>query len=184
EFRRKLLCIGDPLCGKTCLLRFVISSNYFRCLLTVTTAFQNYICNVSIASMTVEFAFYDTNGVMDYDRIRPMSYPNTDIILLCFTINEPHALSNIEEKWVDEIRRYLDGVDVVLVGNMSDLRDDPGQRQEDMISTQEAEEFAERMGALKYFECSAKTGEGVKELFEFVAMNSIIKSRSRAQNRR
>lgn len=47
----------------------------------------------------VELALWDTAGQEDYDRLRPLSYPDTDVILMCFAIDSPDSLENIPEKW-------------------------------------------------------------------------------------
>ena len=47
-----------------------------------------------------------TTGQEDYDRLRPLSYPDTDVVLMCFTCDSPDSLENIPEKWVPEIRHF------------------------------------------------------------------------------
>ena len=54
--------------------------------------------------MQVELALWDTAGQEDYDRLRPLSYPDTDVILMCFAIDNPDSLENIPEKWTPEVR--------------------------------------------------------------------------------
>lgn len=50
----------------------------------------------------VELALWDTAGQEDYDRLRPLSYPDTDVILMCFSVDSPDSLENIPEKWTPE----------------------------------------------------------------------------------
>ena len=70
----------------------------------------------------VELALWDTAGQEDYDRLRPLSYPDTDVILMCFSIDSPDSLQNIPEKWVPEVKHFCPNVPIVLVGNKKDLR--------------------------------------------------------------
>ena len=51
----------------------------------------------------MELALWDTAGQEDYDRLRPLSYPDTDVILMCFSIDSPDSLENIPEKWTPEV---------------------------------------------------------------------------------
>lgn len=53
--------------------------------------------------LQVELALWDTAGQEDYDRLRPLSYPDTDVILMCFSIDSPDSLENIPEKWTPEV---------------------------------------------------------------------------------
>ena len=64
----------------------------------------------------------------DYDRLRPLSYPNTDCVILLCSVDEPESLYNVESKWAKEIGHYCRGVPVVLVANKSDLFEDLGLR--------------------------------------------------------
>lgn len=68
-------------------------------------------------SLQVELALWDTAGQEDYDRLRPLSYPDTDVILMCFSIDSPDSLENIPEKWTPEVRHFCPNVPIILVGN-------------------------------------------------------------------
>lgn len=70
-------------------------------------------------------ALWDTAGQEDYDRLRPLSYPDTHVILMCFSIDSPDSLENIPEKWTPEVRHFCPNVPIILVGNKKDLRNDP-----------------------------------------------------------
>uniref|UniRef100_A0A914S5B8 Uncharacterized protein n=1 Tax=Parascaris equorum TaxID=6256 RepID=A0A914S5B8_PAREQ len=116
--RKKLVIVGDGACGKTCLL-IVFSKDQFPDVY-VPTVFENYVADIE-----VELALWDTAGQEDYDRLRPLSYPDTDVILMCFSIDSPDSLENIPEKWTPEVRHFCPNVPIILVGNKKDLRNDP-----------------------------------------------------------
>lgn len=65
----------------------------------------------------MELALWDTAGQEDYDRLRPLSYPDTDVILMCFSIDSPDSLENIPEKWTPEVKHFCPNVPIILVGN-------------------------------------------------------------------
>uniref|UniRef100_A0A914VJ08 Uncharacterized protein n=1 Tax=Plectus sambesii TaxID=2011161 RepID=A0A914VJ08_9BILA len=98
--RKKLVIVGDGACGKTCLL-IVFSKDQFPDVY-VPTVFENYVADIEVDGKQVELALWDTAGQEDYDRLRPLSYPDTDVILMCFSIDSPDSLENIPEKWTPE----------------------------------------------------------------------------------
>lgn len=63
-----------------------------------------------------------TVGQEDYDRLRPLSYPESSVILICFSIDKRVSLENVQYKWVEEVKRYCPGVPVILVACKADLR--------------------------------------------------------------
>ena len=70
----------------------------------------------------MELALWDTAGQEDYDRLRPLSYPDTDVVLMCFALNNPDSFDNILEKWTPEVKHYCPHIPVILVGCKRDLR--------------------------------------------------------------
>uniref|UniRef100_A0AAY5L454 Ras homolog family member B n=1 Tax=Esox lucius TaxID=8010 RepID=A0AAY5L454_ESOLU len=94
--RKKLVIVGDGACGKTCLL-IVFSKDQFP-EVYVPTVFENYVADIEVDSKQVELALWDTAGQEDYDRLRPLSYPDTDVILMCFSIDSPDSLGASEAR--------------------------------------------------------------------------------------
>ncbi|XP_052286577.1 ras-like GTP-binding protein RHO [Dreissena polymorpha] len=168
--RKKLVIVGDGACGKTCLL-IVFSKDQFP-EVYVPTVFENYVADIEVDGKQVELALWDTAGQEDYDRLRPLSYPDTDVILMCFSIDSPDSLENIPEKWTPEVKHFCPNVPIILVGNKKDTRNDEATRRELMKMKQEpvrledGRTMSERIAAFCYLECSAKTKEGVREVFE------------------
>ena len=139
--RKKLVIVGDGACGKTCLL-IVFSKDQFP-EVYVPTVFENYVADIEVDGkqvskkfvkpqcqiwkqcdltekifpVKVELALWDTAGQEDYDRLRPLSYPDTDVILMCFSIDSPDSLDNIPEKWTPEVKHFCPNVPIILVGN-------------------------------------------------------------------
>lgn len=123
-------------------------------------------------ALQVELALWDTAGQEDYDRLRPLSYPDTDVILMCFSIDSPDSLENIPEKWTPEVKHFCPNVPIILVGNKKDLRNDPvtikelSKMKQEPVKPEDGRAMAEKINAFAYLECSAKSKEGVREVFE------------------
>ncbi|KAK2509115.1 hypothetical protein MC885_006313, partial [Smutsia gigantea] len=96
----------------------------------------------------------------DYDRLRPLSYPMTDVFLICFSVVNPASFQNVKEEWVPELKEYAPNVPFLLIGTQIDLRDDPKTlaRLNDMKE--------KPIGACCYVECSALTQKGLKTVFD------------------
>jgi small GTP-binding protein len=84
----------------------------------------NSVADVEVDGKRVELALWDTAGQEDYDRLRPLSYPDSNVILICFAIDSPDSLDNVQEKWITEVKHFCPGLPVILVGCKKDLRYD------------------------------------------------------------
>ena len=80
--------------------------------------------NVIVDGQPVTLGLWDTSGQSDYDRLRPLSYPQSDIFLACFSIVSATSFKNIKSKWLPEIAAHAPGVPTLLVGTKSDMRED------------------------------------------------------------
>uniref|UniRef100_A0A1I7T1P4 Ras-like GTP-binding protein Rho1 n=1 Tax=Caenorhabditis tropicalis TaxID=1561998 RepID=A0A1I7T1P4_9PELO len=175
--RKKLVIVGDGACGKTCLL-IVFSKDQFPDVY-VPTVFENYVADIEVDGKQVELALWDTAGQEDYDRLRPLSYPDTDVILMCFSIDSPDSLENIPEKWTPEVRHFCPNVPIILVGNKRDLRSDPqtvrelAKMKQEPVKPEQGRAIAEQIGAFAYLECSAKTKDGIREVRIFDRYSSV-----------
>ena len=119
----------------------------------------------------ISLNLWDTAGQEDYDRLRPLSYPQTDVFLMCFSVISPISFDHVQQKWFPEISHHCPGVPIVLVGNKIDLREDPvtisvlRERRMSPVTREKGLEMAKRIKAVKYVECSAKTQKNLKEVF-------------------
>ncbi len=109
-----------------------------------------------------------TAGQEDYDRLRPLSYPQTDVFLVCFSIISRSSFENVKTKWVPEISHHCPGVPFLLVGCKGDLKNDEDVLRKigQPISKEEGKSLAKEIGARMYRECSALTQEGLKAVFD------------------
>ena len=52
----------------------------------------------------------------DYERLRPLSYPQTDCFIMCYSISNPASFDNIKRVWHPELKRHAQDVPLLLVG--------------------------------------------------------------------
>lgn len=85
----------------------------------VPTVFENYITYPTHrqTGKTLELALWDTAGQEEYDRLRPLSYPETDLLFVCFAIDCPNSLENVMDKvrWEKE---FLFDPFIILIGSI------------------------------------------------------------------
>jgi len=176
--RRKLVIVGDGACGKTSLLSsFALGefpSEY------QPTVFDNYVAEIRLDEKPVHLALWDTAGQEGYERLRPMSYSKSHVILIAFAIDTPDSLDNVTIKWNEEVRSICGPtIPVILVGCKVDLRP-PGphadfpENSRLWVTREEGERVAKAIGARAYKECSALMIEGVDEVFEAATRASML----------
>ncbi len=126
---------------------------------------------MTVNGKAVRLNLWDTAGQEDYDRLRPLAYPKTDVFVICFSVVAPDSFGHIENKWVPEVVHCRPNVPMIIVGTKIDLRDDPDtvaqlrDIRQGPITTEQGQEMAKKVRAVKYMECSAKTQEGLKTVF-------------------
>ncbi|CCF60191.1 hypothetical protein KAFR_0J01240 [Kazachstania africana CBS 2517] len=168
--RRKLVIIGDGACGKTSLL-YVFTLGKFPEEYH-PTVFENYVTDCRVDGIKVSLALWDTAGQEEYERLRPFSYSNADVILIAFAVDDVESLENTRDKWAVEALRYCPEVPIILVGLKKDLRQANNKNR--MVRPEDVQKIARAVGAKNYMECSALTGEGVDDVFEVATRTSLL----------
>jgi len=176
--RIKLVVVGDGAVGKTSLLISYATKKFPTDY--VPTVFENYTAQMKRDNENILLHLWDTAGQEDYDRLRPLSYPGADVVLLCFSLVNRQSYEAIREKWYPEVNHYVPHIPHILVGTKMDLRDsetaDPHTTEYEPISSKEGQEMAEQIKAAKYLEVSAKTRKGLDKVFE-VAVTLVQEAR-------
>jgi len=183
----KCVVVGDGAVGKTCLL-ISYTTNAFPGEY-IPTVFDNYSANVMVDGKPINLGLWDTAGQEDYDRLRPLSYPQTDVFLVCFSVISNSSFENVKTKWVPEIQHHAPNVPILLVGTKSDLRKDENtikqlnSRQQSMVLVESAQRMAKEIGAVNFLECSALTQEGLKQVFDEAIRAAMSKPTGKKKNK-
>ena len=109
---------------------------------------------------------------------RQLSYPETDVFVLTFSVDDRYSFENVTAKWLPEIVHYCPETPVILVGTKADLRRPANH---DFVAFDEAVDLVRRTAGLTaYCETSARHQSGVDECFEAV-VRSAVSARARGK---
>ncbi|GFR03516.1 ras-like GTP-binding protein RHO [Trichonephila clavata] len=171
--QKKLVTVGDDGCGKTC-LNVVFSLDRFPTV-DIPTVFERYVTDIEVDGWHLELDLWDTANQWFCDGIWQRWYSDADVILMCFGIDNPDSLKNISEKWNPEVKDFCPNVPIVVVGNKKDIRN--STELPDLIDKQitfdQGYEMTQKINAYGYVECSAKTKDGVRDVFKMAARAAL-----------
>ncbi|XP_064309009.1 rho-related GTP-binding protein RhoD [Phalacrocorax carbo] len=191
EAEVKAVVVGDGACGKTSLLVAFARGDFPK--VYVPTVFEKYTASLQVGDKPVKIHLWDTAGQEDYDRLRPLSYSDANVVLICFDVTNPNSYDNILIKWYPEVNHFCKGVPVLLVGCKTDLRQDMAvlhklrEGHMEPISHQQAKAMARQIHAVSYSECSARYQENIGDIFVEAcgaALSAARQSRRRRGPRR
>ncbi len=166
----RVLTLGYTDVGKTSiLLRFTNNQFHDKYVSTIGIDFKSKPLKIN-NNTTVKVLVWDTAGQEKYKGIVRSFYNKANGILLTFDITNKDSFERIDF-WVQELKKNI-GIDdlyIVLVGNKKD------RTEERQVSFEEAEKYCLDNNFGGYFEVSAKTNEGINELFVDVAKGALTK---------
>ena len=164
EAHVKCVIVGDGAVGKTCSLISYTTNVFPRG--SAPAGFDNYVARVLRGDTVVHLGLWDTGGAEDYDRIRPLSYPGTDVFILAYSVISPSSFDNVAAKWVPELRLHAPAAPILLAGYKTDLRDAASIRAGRVIAPETGQALADELGLAAFRECSALTQVGLAEVFD------------------
>ena len=167
----KCVVVGDGAVGKTSLLTSY-TTGAFPGEYIITGGMEGFSSNVMLDGEPYDLHMLDTAGQDDYDKIRPLSYPQTDVFVVCFSLISPDSFNNVKQKWIPEITKHCPRVPHVLAGLKLDLRDNAdalnklASKQMKPISTEEGQALAKEIHSFDYIECSSLVRVKLDEVFQ------------------
>ncbi|AMD19131.1 HBR230Wp [Eremothecium sinecaudum] len=183
DYLVKIVVVGDGAAGKTCLLISYTQGRFPEDY--VPTIFENYVTKIEGPhNKVIELALWDTAGQEEYSRLRPLSYGDVNIVMICYASNNKVSLQNAEELWYPEVRHFCPNAPRMLVGLKSDLY--LGDNNQTLIDTKVADEVAKRIGAFVHVQCSSKTRQNLTHVFDtaiHTAMHQVIERKQSMGNK-
>lgn len=175
----KCVLVGDSAVGKTSLLVRFISDTFpdnYR-----PTVYENTGVDVFMDGVQISLGLWDTSGSDAFKGIRPLSYQQADVVLMCYSVANHNSFLNLRSKWIGEIRNHLPRVPVLVVATQTDQRES-GPYHSSCISSMDGKRLAQDVRAKGYLECSALSNRGVQQVFEYAVRTAV--NQAKRQNRR
>ena len=166
EFLYKILLLGDTQVGKSSFLMRYIDNTFQESYLS-TVGLDFKVKNVQLDDgKTYRVQIWDTAGQDRFHAITRNYFKNAHGIILIYDVTLIESFQNVKN-WIKQIKEEVtDKVSIILVGNKIDMEN---QR---VVSKEEGEKMAASYG-LKFYECSAKTGENVEEIFKDIVTKTV-----------
>ena len=161
ELNVKILTLGDTDVGKTSIIKRIIS-NKFTDKMQSTIAIDFSCKTIKFGQNYLKIFLWDTAGQEKFKTIVSNYFNGANGVLLCFDISNRRTFEKLNF-WINELKEKLniDELFMILIGNKKD------KENERQISIEESKKFAKENN-IPYFEISAKTNEGIEEMFDYV----------------
>ena len=164
-----ILLLGDLAVGKTSLIARYTNGVFNETYIS-TVGIENLLKQEIINNENVLVKIWDTAGQERFRAITPSILRNAEGVIIVFDVTSKDSFENIKE-WINTLKINVgdnaNSIPVIIVGNKIDKED------EREIEKNDALKFAED-NKYKYFETSAKTGEGVDDAFRDMAKQILI----------
>jgi Ras-related C3 botulinum toxin substrate 1 len=179
----KIVAVGDGATGKTSLLQTFALDKFPD--MYEPTVFDNYSSNIMYNEKLYSLNLWDCAGQEDYRDMRKLSYPNTDVFVLCYSCISPTSYKNLDV-WVHELREYDPKANIVIVCTKVDCLKDQEvlqllvDRGVKILTTADLQILNKKWPNIPTVESSAKTGWNVKQVF-YTAIDLLQKKPSDAK---
>ena len=171
---KKLVFIGDPGVGKTCIIsRFLKGTFDADQITTVGASYASKTIKISETNESLTLDIWDTAGQEKYRSLTRIFFQGAKLAILVYDITRKESFENLKNVWLKELKDHADkNVVLGVAGNKSDLYE------KEEVPEQEAREYAKSIGAI-FCLTSAQSNSGIEELFEemgkkFLDPNSTI----------
>ena len=155
----KLIVVGDPGVGKSCLTLRAIK-NTFEDIYSPTIGFEFFTYLAIVDGKKIKLQIWDTCGQEGYRALITSFYRNSSLAILVYSIDNEESFNHLD-MWLNDIKTQSSPeTKIVLIGNKSDLE------QERKINKERGEQFYQEHKIDFFLETSAKLDINVKNLFD------------------
>ena len=152
--RHKIIFVGDAGVGKTTIISRIMD-NPFSDAYEPSIGVDFMSKSIKYRGQNIKLQMWDTAGQEKYKGLIPSYVRNSSIVFVVYDVATKSSFDNIQ-KWISFIRS-IENTTIVLCGNKTDL-----EKRE--VTKEEGEALAQKE-SLAFFETSAKTGDGIKQMF-------------------
>lgn len=132
--------------------------------------FDNYPMHLMVDEKPYQLTVCEAICRDEYDRVRPQTYPDTDVFLILYSSVHPASFEKVRQKWYPEVTFHCPNTPIVLVATKIDIREQMSKStlnlSESLITYEQGFALSKEIGASKFIECSAATQQGLKDCFE------------------
>ena len=162
----KLILVGDGRVGKTSIInKYLYNTFNENEPMTINSCFLEK--KMIINEKTFKFALWNTAGQEKINSVTHVYYRDAKGIILVYDITNARSFERVQ-KWIEEVRSYNKECEIVICGNKVDIK----ETYEDGVDKDKAKEYVVNKG-IEHFYTSAKTGEGLEEVFDYVAKKVV-----------
>ncbi|XP_076460785.1 ras-related protein Rab-24-like [Babylonia areolata] len=167
----KIVLLGKSYAGKTCLVERYLQNRF----LGEAVPYQNTIGaaygakNITVDGRSMVLGIWDTAGSERYEAMSRIYYRGARAAILCFDLTDKSSFDRVRF-WIGELRQHQEDCKLYLCATKYDLIEDQPERR--AVPASAIRSLAQDCMA-EVFETSSKTGKGIDELFQKIALDYL-----------